>query len=247
MTPSLLAFYLGMIGLVVGCFLGLVSVRWPADEDVVIGRSHCRACLRTLSWPDLVPVASYVWTRGRCRTCAAPIPIKYPLIELAAGGIGAWAALAGSTVPESLLTALLGWQLLLIAVIDFEHAWLPDRLALTLLATGVIAASLLDRLTTLDAVIGAAVGYAALGLLRWSYRGWRGRGGLGDGDSILFAAGGAWVGWADLPIVLLIASLTGLALVLTRRVRGERVDPGGQMPFAPFLAAGVWLAWLLPI
>lgn len=247
MTPALLAFYLGLIGLVVGCFLGLVSVRWPADEDVTIGRSHCRACGRTLSWPDLVPVASYLWTRGRCRTCAALIPIRYPLMELAASGVGVWAALAGSTLPEVILTALLGWQLLLITVIGLEHFWLPDRLTLPLLATGVIAASLLDRLTTLDAVIGAAVGYAVFGLLRCSYRGWRGRSGLGNGDPILFAAGGAWVGWADLPIVLLIASLSGLALVLTRRARGARVDPGGQMPFAPFLAAGVWLVWLLPI
>ena len=63
MTASLLAFHLGLIDLVVGCFLGPVSVRWPADEDVAIGRSHCRACRRTLSWPDLVPVTSYVWAQ----------------------------------------------------------------------------------------------------------------------------------------------------------------------------------------
>lgn len=145
MTPALLAFYLGLIGLVVGCFLGLVSVRWPENEDVVSGRSHCRNCHRTLSWPDLIPVASYVWTRGRCRTCAAPIPIKYPLMELAAGGVGVWAALAGSTLPEAVLTALLGWQLLLIAVLAFEQGRLPGRLILPLLTTGILLVWVLDR------------------------------------------------------------------------------------------------------
>lgn len=118
---TLLAFYMGLIGLVVGCFLSLVSVRWPEGEDIVCARSHCRACSRVLSWYDLIPVASYVSARGRCRTCFSVISIRYPLIELAAGGIGVWAALAGSTAFEAILGALLGWQLLLIAVIELER------------------------------------------------------------------------------------------------------------------------------
>lgn len=244
MTPGPLVFYLGLIGLVVGCFLGLVSVRWPADEDVAIGRSHCRACRRTLSWPDLVPVASYLWTRGRCRTCAAPIPIKYPLIELSAGGIGVWAGLAGSTPPESILTALLGWQLLLIAVIDFEHAWLPDRLTLPLLATGLLAAAVLDRVLIVDAGIGAFAGFAALWSVGFVYRRWPGRDGLGD-SPILFAAGGAWVGWSGLPMVFLIACLTGLGPVLADRIRGVLREPGRLTPFGAFLAAGIWMVWVL--
>lgn len=136
MRPVLLAFYLGLIGLIVGCFLGLVSVRWPEGEDVVRGRSHCRACARVLSWPDLIPVASYVRAGGRCRTCSAAIPLKYPLMELASCGVGVGAALAGSALPEAILTALLGWQLLLIAVIVLEHRRLPGGLLLLLLATG---------------------------------------------------------------------------------------------------------------
>ena len=121
MTSALLALYLGVIGLVVGCFLGLLSVRLPKGEGVVRGRSRCRSCDRKLSWPDLVPVASYVRARGRCRTCGAAIPVKYPLMELSSGGIGVGAAVAGSTLPEALSTALLGWLLLLVAVIYLEH------------------------------------------------------------------------------------------------------------------------------
>ncbi len=121
MTAALLAFYLVLIGLVVGSFLGLVSVRLPEGEGVLHGRSRCRSCGRLLSWPDLVPVASYFRARGRCRTCGASIPIKYPLMELSSAGIGLGAALAGSTLPEALLIALLGWQLLLAVVIYLEH------------------------------------------------------------------------------------------------------------------------------
>jgi leader peptidase (prepilin peptidase)/N-methyltransferase len=246
MTAALLAFYLGLIGLVVGCFLGLVSVRWPRGEGVVRGRSHCRSCHRVLSWPDLIPIASYVRAWGRCRACGAPIPLVYPLIELVAGGVGVWAALAGSTVPEAILTALLGWQLLLIAVIGFEHFWLPDRLALTLLVTGVIAAGVLDRLSLLDAGIGALAGLAALWSVALVYRGWRGRDGLGD-SPLLFAASGAWVGWAGLPIVLLFAGLTGLGLATVRQKRGPGQAPERLTPFGAYLAVGVWLTWVLSL
>jgi len=246
MTSALLTFYLGLIGLVVGCFLGLVSVRWPADEDVACGRSHCRDCLRILTWPDLVPVASYLRAQGRCRTCAAPIPIRYPLIELAAGGLGVWAALAGSTPLESILSALLGWQLLLIAVIDFEHAWLPDRLTVPLLATGLVAAAVLDRLSLVDAGIGAAMGLAGLWLIGFAYRRWPGRDGLGE-SPLLLAAGGAWVGWSGLPMVFLIAGLTALGLVLARFIRGVPRETDRLTPFGTFLAVGVWLTWSLSL
>lgn len=245
MTPALLAFYLGLIGLVVGCFLGLVSVRWPEDEDVVSGRSHCRTCRRTLSWSDLVPVASYLRTRGRCRSCAAPIPIKYPLMELTGAAVGVWGAMTGSTLLEAVLTALLGWQLLLIAVIALEHYGLPDRLTLPLLITGVIAAGPLDRLSIVDAGIGAATGFTSLWLLGFAYRRWCGREGLGGSDPILFAAGGTWVGVSGLPAVLLIASLAGLSVHLIRSIRGHRLESDDRMPFAPFLAAGIWMVWVL--
>ncbi len=246
MTLGLLAFHLGVIGLVVGCFLGLASVRWPEGEDVVRVRSHCRSCSRVLSWLDLLPVASYVWTRGRCRTCAAAIPIRYPLMELAGGGVGVWAALAGSTPAESILTALLGWQLLLIAVIDFEHARLTDRLTLGLLATGLIAAVVLDRLPLVDAGMGAVAGLASLWLIGVAYRRWPGGDGLGD-SPLLFAAGGAWVGWMGLPLVFLLACLTALGLALARGMNSAHLNPYRLTPFGAHLAAGVWLTWVLAL
>lgn len=122
MTPTLLPLYLGVVGLVVGSFLGLVSVRLPEGEGVVSGRSRCRSCDRRLSWSDLVPVVSYARTQGRCRTCGAAIPVKYPIMELTSGGIGVGAALLGSHLPGVIVIAGFGWLLLLIAVIYLERA-----------------------------------------------------------------------------------------------------------------------------
>ena len=170
---------------------------------------------------------------------------RHALMALAAAGIGVWAALAQPTVPAAVLTALLGWQLLLIALIDGEHFCLPDQLTLPLLATGGLAAALLDHTAPLDALFGAAAGFASLWLLAFVYRRLRGREGLGDGDPFLLAAGGAWVGWMGLPSVLLWASAAGLSLVGARLLVGSKVSATDRLPFGPCLAVGIWLTWML--
>ncbi|MGZ9114258.1 MAG: prepilin peptidase, partial [Brevundimonas sp.] len=125
--------------------------------------------------------------------------MRYPLLELACAATGAWAAVAQPTLTEAAFTALLGWQLLLIAIVDAEHQWLPDRLTLPLLATGLAAAVSLPVPTLRDSLVGAAAGFASLWVLSWGYRRLRGREGLGGGDPYLLAAIGAWVGWIGLP------------------------------------------------
>lgn len=176
---------------------------------------------------------------------APPSPRRYGFMALAAALIGAWAALAQPTPLAAALTALLGWQLLLIAVIDAEHFRLPDQLTLPLLATGGLAAVLLDHTAPFDAVIGAAVGFAGLWLLAFAYRRLRGREGLGDGDPILLAAGGAWIGWIGLPSILLWASAAGLSFVAARLLVGGAISGSDRLPFGPCLAVGIWLTWML--
>jgi leader peptidase (prepilin peptidase)/N-methyltransferase len=174
-----------------------------------------------------------------------PGPRRYALMALGAAAVGLWAALAQPTPLAAVLTALLGWQLLLISAIDAEHFRLPDQLTLPLLATGGLAAVLLDHTAPPDALIGAAAGFASLWLLAFAYRRLRGREGLGDGDPFLLAAGGAWVGWIGLPGVLLWASAAGLSLVAARVLTGNRVSAADRLPFGPCLAVGIWLTWLL--
>jgi leader peptidase (prepilin peptidase)/N-methyltransferase len=244
-SPPHLALILGGAGLILGSFLGLVSLRLPRGEGIVRGRSRCADCERPLASWRLVPMISYLASRGRCATCQAPIPLRYPLMELAAAGIGVWAALSQTSPLAAGLTAVLGWQLLLIAVIDAEHFWLPDRLTLPLLGTGLLAAVTLGRTAPIDALIGAAAGFACLWLLAQAYRRLRGREGLGGGDPFLLAAAGGWVGWIGLPSVLLWASIAGLSLVAARALTGGRVSGADRLPFGPFLAAGVWLTWLV--
>ncbi len=232
-----------VLGAIIGSFLATILIRWPKGEGAMAGRSRCDACGAALGARDLVPVLSYVLARGRCRRCGARIDARHVAVELAAAGVGLVAFVA-HPVPLAFATALLGWWLLLLALLDLEHQWLPDRLTLPLIAVGLaigwagLGPPLVDRLA------GAAIGWSTLMLIAAGYRLLRGREGLGGGDPKLLAAIGAWVGAWHLPFILLGAGLIGLVSVALMRLRGQDVGAATRLPLGTFLALAAWPVWL---
>lgn len=165
-------------------------------------------------------------------------------LQIAAALTGAWAGSLGPDPMLAMLSAVLGWQLLLIAAVDAEHLWLPDVLTFPLAASGLAAAALLDRHGVMDAAIGTAAGWLGLWLIGQAYFRFRRTRGLGGGDPYLLAAIGAWVGWIGLPSVLIWASVSGLSLVVVATAMGRRVAMSDRLPFGVFLAIGGWMTWV---
>ncbi|HEX8193840.1 MAG TPA: A24 family peptidase [Allosphingosinicella sp.] len=248
MTPVLAQAALGSIaGAIAGSFAATLLVRWPQGLAASRGRSRCDGCSVTLGALELVPVFSYVAQRGRCRHCSAAVDPRHPAFEIAAAVVGAVAFLSAVNPLPGLVSALFGWWLLLIAALDFEHHWLPDRLTLPLIPAGLavgyagIGAPLAERM------IGAAVAGAGLWCIAWLYESVRGTRGMGGGDPKLFAAIGAWLGWVPLPFVLVGASLFGLAAVLFMQQAGRDVRGTSRLPFGTLLAAAAWPLWLYAV
>ena len=207
------------------------------------GRSHCHACDAVLVPRDLVPLLSAALSRGRCRHCAASIDPQHWQIELAATMIGAAAGLAVPG-PVALAGAVFGWLLLALAALDLIAFWLPDRLTILLAATGLATAAIGIAPSLPDRLIGGAAGFVVLWCVGQGYRLLRKREGLGGGDPKLFGAIGLWLGWAMLPAVLLLAALTGLALVLVGHLTGRTTRLDDRVPFGALLAIAAYPAWL---
>ena len=235
----------------IGSFLATATHRLPLGRSALRGRSSCPACGQNLGPLDLVPVLGFVFRRGRCAYCRAPVARVYPLVELLALAAALWAV---AVVPgwAAWAVAVLGWLLLTLAVIDAQHFLLPDVLTLPLAALGLAVAALgatapgfVWATNPLDAVIGAAAGFASLALIAWAYRALRGRVGLGLGDAKLLAAAGAWAGWQGLASVVLIAALAALGGSLAvAAIKGRRPGLADRLPFGPYLALGTWLVVL---
>lgn len=227
----------------VGSFLGVVVLRMPARRSILIARSACDRCGRRLRVADLIPLASWLLRRGRCACGEARLGLFYPGIELAALAVAASAAavLSGWLLWASLA---LGWTLLALAAIDLRHYWLPDRLTLPLIPAGLLIAWLIGPARLVDHGIGALAGFLAFAAIAWAYRRLRRRAGLGLGDAKLLAGAGAWLGWQELPGLVVAAAALALVVALARAALGERLTAASRIAFGPYLALVFWLFWL---
>jgi leader peptidase (prepilin peptidase) / N-methyltransferase len=251
--PGATAPWMLLIAPFVGSFVATVAYRLPRGRPVLWARSACPGCGARLRPLDLVPVLTWLWRKGRCASCGGAISALYPLTELACLGLAfwAWQALGGTRdLPGWTVWAVagLGWALLALALIDARHYLLPDSLTLPLALAGLGAAALgglPGDVALAESALGIVSGFLALWLVGLAYRRLRGRTGIGLGDAKLLAASGAWVGWAGLPGVVLLAALSGLvgalALALIRRRRLSAITP---VPFGVHLALGLWLVVL---
>jgi leader peptidase (prepilin peptidase)/N-methyltransferase len=256
------------MGASVGSFLTVCIHRIPEDLSVVSPASRCPRCRTPIGWYDNVPILSWLWLRGRCRHCAAPIAARYPVVELLGGLLAVAALLRLGPTPMGLVAFAFTAALLLITFIDFDHFFIPDEVSLPGIVVGLAVSLLPGGIGLADAAVGAALGGGLLWLVAWSYERMTGLEGMGLGDVKLLAMIGAFLGWQALPVVLLVASLTG-SLAGVAAIFGPRGRAGmgrvrhalgmralvpylrrrartTAIPFGPFLALGAVVALYAP-
>lgn len=248
----------GLLGLVIGSFLNVVIYRfpvmleaqWKAECEELSGkkasaaqvfnlmfpRSRCQKCQHQIRWYENIPVLSYAFLRGKCSACGTGISIRYPLVELAVGGLFFFCAWRWGATPTALVWSGFCAALVTLAMIDWDTTLLPDDITLPLLWAGLIAAALHWTTVPLStAVWGAVAGYMSLWLVYWAFKLATGKEGMGFGDFKLFAVFGAWFGWQALIPIILMASVIGAVVGIAMKFSSGLRD-GGYVPFGPFLA-----------
>lgn len=238
------SFNLGL-GLIIGSFLSMLTARLgnaaaqgtPVSLSDFGGRSHCPDCETTLPWYRLIPLLSWVLSRGRCHACHNTISRRYPLIEGASAVLLACLAWQFGPSLDWALFAFFSVWLLTLAIIDWEHHLLLDALTLPLLWMGLMI-NTQGWLTPLpSAVWGAVVGYLLFWTVYYVFYILTRKQGMGFGDFKLSAALGAWFGWMALPQIILVAALSSLSIALLSAWLGQR-SLHAPMAFGPFLALG---------
>ncbi|AMO71896.1 prepilin peptidase [Sphingorhabdus sp. M41] len=232
-----------LFGLIIGSFLATLILRWPEGRSVIAGRSSCDQCGHQLRSWELIPVVSFLLQTGKCRKCGARIAKDHFAIELAAALIGGLALYVAPDL-EGLAGAIFGWLLLTLAALDVKHHWLPDRLTALLAVCGVAASLLVAYPALQDRLIGGLAGFVSLAIIAAIYKSIRKRDGLGGGDPKMLGAIGCWLGWQALPLVILGASLIGILVAISWRLRGENVDAGTMLPLGSLMAMAAFPLWL---
>ncbi len=145
-SPGALVGVAFALGLIVGSFLNVVIHRLPRGESIVLPGSHCPACGHSITAWENLPVLSYLWLRGRCRSCGAAISPRYPLVELLTGGLFALLIAVQGVSWMTPLWLVFAAALIAVAAIDFDHRLIPDEISLGGLVVGLIAVPVLRSL-----------------------------------------------------------------------------------------------------
>lgn len=234
------AVFAGLLGTIFGSFLNVVAHRLPRRESLVRPASRCPSCGAHVKPYDNVPIVSWLLLRGRCRSCAAPISPRYPLVEALTGLLCLGAVLARHRAVDVALDVTLVLLVVPAALIDLEHRIVPNRItglgAILALAIGLA----LDPAGEPGRLLAgaAAGGFLLVAVLAYPA-------GMGMGDVKLAGMMGLFLGSAVAP-ALLVALLSGVAVgavVMARR--GVRAGRKTAVPFGPFLAFGALLAVFL--
>ncbi len=263
MSPPLAGGLVFLLGLFVGSFLNVVVYRLPimmerrwkaeccelleqkAPEQAVfnlaVPRSRCPHCGHQITALENIPVVSWLFLRGRCKSCKKPISARYPLVELATALLSLLVFITFGPTLKMLFILGLTWALIALTLIDFDTQLLPDDITLPLVWAGLLV-NLNGLLVPLQsAVLGAAFGYLALWSVYWLFKLLTGKEGMGYGDFKLLAALGAWLGWTVLPLIILLSSLVGAVIGLAYLAIRRQSAP---FAFGPYLAIAGFIALL---
>ena len=241
---ALIAFlFIIPFGCSVGSFLNVVAYRLPINLSLIHPPSRCPKCDHSLGKTENVPVLGWLWLRGKCRWCQAPISPRYPAVEAVTGllfGLTFW---------------YFGWQwqtigywvlisfLIALTLIDWDTMLLPNSLTKSGLVAGLIFHLLLgwhqgNLIPSLFGAIAAAVlGLWSFDLIRLGGSLLLGQEGMGNGDPKLAAMIGVWLGWKLLLLTAFLACFFGSIYGVLQLTLGQLQRRQG-FPFGPFLAIG---------
>ncbi|WP_353948053.1 prepilin peptidase [Sporolactobacillus sp. Y61] len=229
--------YITILGLVLGSFYNVVGLRVAEGQSIISPPSHCPSCGRRLTIRDLVPVFSYIFLRGRCRTCHAKISPIYPAIEAATGLLFLFSFIQAATIEEMLAGWLLSSLLMIVLVTDLSHMIIPDKILLFFFILFSVFRSAFPATPWWDPLAGAAAGFVLLALIALISGG-----GMGGGDVKLFAVMGLIIGIKLIVLGFFLSTFFGALLgglgLLTGLVKRRQ-----PVPFVPFITLGMLTAF----
>lgn len=251
----LIAVYVFLIGLACGSFALAMVDRMKSDKDWVKGRSECDDCKKKLQPIDLIPIASWISTGGKCRYCGKKLSATYPLTEL---GVGIaftfsyifWPQNLSGILSIAIFVVWLAAIVVMTGLFLFDIRWylLPNKLVKPLIGLGVVWALLdvLNQGTTvsiiLNYVFAIAIGAGIFWLLyMWSRGKWIGDGDIRLGVAIGLFTGSVFEAWLTIFLASVIGIIVSLPLILkTNKTKRLKL----KIPFGPLLIAALYITVL---
>ncbi|MCF8002357.1 MAG: prepilin peptidase [Halanaerobiales bacterium] len=224
-----------LLGLIVGSFLNVVIYRLPLKKSIIFPSSHCPYCKKKLKYYDLIPVFSYVFTKGKCRYCGEKISIQYPIVELLTGLLFLLTFLKYGLTSEFIILVLLITSLIAVSFIDIKYQIIPNEITFLFIPLGLIFSLIFNHISFINSLLGLIIPAGILLLIALTYKK-----GMGIGDVKLIGMIGVFIGWKYALISIFIGALFGsiygiYMMLIDKMTRKTRI------PFGPFISLGAVL------
>lgn len=227
-----------IFGMCIGSFLNVCIYRLPTSKSIANpSHSICPSCSRRIRFYDNIPVLSYIWLKGRCRNCNAPISFRYPLVELMNGIVAVSLLFKFGLSLESLVYFAFISSLIVITFIDLDHQIIPDIITLPGIPMGLAASFALPTITLKASALGLLIGGGSLWFVAWAYNLIAHRDGMGGGDIKLLAMMGTIIGWKGVIFTIFASSVIGSCVGITMMLIKDK-NMKFAIPFGPFLSFG---------
>jgi len=227
-------FVFGMFGALLGSFGNVIIYRWPKGLSVVSPRSACPHCSKVLSPWELIPIFSWIFLRGKCSACAAPISPRYPLVEMLMTFLFCLTYYRFGWSWTSLELTLFIFAAVTASFIDLDHFLLPDVLTLSGIGIGLLGAIFNPERQFMGSLLGVLVGGGMLWAVAYFYYLYRKEEGMGGGDIKLLAWIGAVFGWKAIPFIVLVSSVLGTFGGIAAGLKSNK-GMKAVIPFGPYL------------
>jgi leader peptidase (prepilin peptidase) / N-methyltransferase len=243
------AVVVSLFGIIIGSFLNVCIYRLPKGESIITPPSHCGNCGRRLGVLDLIPILSYVFLRGRCRTCKAGISIRYPAVELLTGLVFLSLYLKYNLTVNFVSSAFIMAILIAVFFIDIDHRIIPDELVIAGLVGGVLLVLynifkpvwIYSDRAWWNPLLGILVGSGFLLLV--AFAGlliYKTDEAMGMGDVKILAPIGIFLGWRmtliSLFITIIMSGIIGIILIVFKIK-----DRKSTIPFGPYIVVGTFI------
>jgi leader peptidase (prepilin peptidase)/N-methyltransferase len=264
-NPNFFLMLVAAVSLLVGSFLNVVIYRLPrmiekewSQEcreylglkpnsiegkplNLCLPLSHCPSCQNTLKPWHNIPIISYLILKAKCAYCHASISVRYPFIEALCCIASVYVAWRFGISWQTLGALFFTWTVIALTFIDLDCHLLPDQLTFFLLGLGLFCSLFSLFCSPQEAILGTIIGYLIFAITQALFFMVTGKVGMGEGDYKFLAALGAFVGWQMLPLIVILASLSGVIFGVTHMIM-KRQFKSVPLPFGPYLAVAGWIS-----
>jgi len=226
-----------VIGSIAGSFYNVCIYRLPNDLDVVSKSSFCTSCKYKIPFYLNIPIISYILNFGKCKNCKNKISISYLVVEVLTASLFVYAYMLYGISFNSLAFIIFYSGLLIIFFTDFKYYLILDKITIPLSIVGLVFTFFNFNpfdVDILSSLMGGAVGYLVIYIIRFLFFKIRKVEGMGLGDAKLFLMIGIWLGIKSIYLILASSALVG-AIVGSLIIYFYKKDKDFQIPYGCFI------------